>query len=152
MFCRFQKAAPSGWLLKLAEVAGFWLGGFLTKILKSTSRLTVACANALIMSHFYLEPSQGGFQVDSPVKKPRASEMARQAPPYTDRAREEPWEGDDLFVTSQLARGWRLYGSVFLRTIARAIADALRQSRRTPLQKLCRSIPHLAGRTLQKDV
>jgi len=29
------------------------------------------------MSHFYLQPSQSGFKVDSPVKKPRASEMAR---------------------------------------------------------------------------
>lgn len=55
----------------------FGLGGFLTKILKSTYRPTVARANALIMSHFYLEPSQAGFKVDSPVKKPRASERAR---------------------------------------------------------------------------
>jgi len=36
---------------------------------------------------------QGGFQVDSPVKKPRASQMARCAPPYTDRAGEEPCQG-----------------------------------------------------------
>ena len=36
---------------------------------------------------------QTGFEVDAPVKKPRASEMARQAHPYTDRAGEEPWEG-----------------------------------------------------------
>ena len=71
----------------------FGLGGFLTKILKSTCRPTVARANALIMSHFYLQPNRGGFQVDSPVKKPRASEMARCAPPYTYWAREEPWEG-----------------------------------------------------------
>ena len=35
----------------------------------------------------------GGFRVDSPVRKPVASEMARSSPPYTDRAREEPWEG-----------------------------------------------------------
>lgn len=31
--------------------------------------------------------------MDSPVKKPNASEMARCAPPYTKRAGEEPWEG-----------------------------------------------------------
>ena len=65
----------------------------MTKIVKSTFWPPVARANALIMSHFYLEPSQTGFKVDSPVKKPRASEMARLAPPYTDCAREEPWEG-----------------------------------------------------------
>jgi hypothetical protein len=27
--------------------------------------------------------SRGGFQLDSPVKKPDASEMARSSPPYT---------------------------------------------------------------------
>jgi hypothetical protein len=32
-----------------------------------------------------------GFRLDSPVKKPPASELARSAPPPTDRAREEPW-------------------------------------------------------------
>jgi hypothetical protein len=72
----------------------FGLGGFLTKIVKSTFRPTVVRSNSLIMSHFYLEPSQTGFKVDSPVKKPRASEMPRSAPPYTDWALEEPWEGE----------------------------------------------------------
>jgi len=32
--------------------------------------------------------------VASPVKKPVASEMPRCAPPYTDQAGEEPWEGE----------------------------------------------------------
>lgn len=31
--------------------------------------------------------------MDSPVKEPVASEMPRSAPPYTDRAREEPCRG-----------------------------------------------------------
>ena len=35
----------------------------------------------------------GGFQVDSPVKSARASEMPRLAPPYTFEPREEPLEG-----------------------------------------------------------
>ncbi len=40
------------------------------------------------------EPAcRGGFQVDSPVRNPVASEIAHSAPPYTDRATEEPWEG-----------------------------------------------------------
>jgi hypothetical protein len=47
----------------------------------------------LIMSQEFRQAPQGGFQVDSPVKKPRASEMPRSAPPYTDCAREEPWPG-----------------------------------------------------------
>ncbi|PXW66346.1 hypothetical protein C7964_11077, partial [Loktanella sp. PT4BL] len=42
---------------------------------------------------FIFPADQTGFEVDSPVKKPRASEMARQAPPYTDQAGEEPWDG-----------------------------------------------------------
>ena len=47
----------------------------------------------LKLSHNFPQGRRGGFQVDSPVKKPVASEMPRSAPPYTDRAREEPWEG-----------------------------------------------------------
>ncbi len=39
----------------------------------------------------------GGFQVDSPVRNPVASKMARSAPPYTSRAREEPWEGVSMY-------------------------------------------------------
>jgi hypothetical protein len=35
----------------------------------------------------------GGFQVDSPVKKPDASEMPRSAPPHTFGAGEEPSGG-----------------------------------------------------------
>lgn len=49
------------------------------------------------MREYLLRVHLGGFQVDSPVKKPNASEMARCAPPYTDRDGEEPWEGGDAF-------------------------------------------------------
>ena len=45
------------------------------------------------MSQIYLQLGEGGFQVDSPVRNPGASEMARSSPPYTDRAGEEPWRG-----------------------------------------------------------
>jgi len=49
--------------------------------------------------------------VDSPVKKPRASQMARCAPPYTDRAGEEPCQGGvlkaELYSRSAEAYGVR---------------------------------------------
>ena len=48
---------------------------------------------SLIMSHNAEAICGGGFQVASPVKKPRASEMPRSAPPYTNKAREEPCPG-----------------------------------------------------------
>ena len=41
-------------------------------------------------SHYSASTRRGGFQVDSPVRNPVASEIARSAPPYTDRTREEP--------------------------------------------------------------
>ena len=45
------------------------------------------------------EPAcRGGFQVDSPVRNPVASEIAHSAPPYTIRAREEPWEGEPALL------------------------------------------------------
>jgi len=49
---------------------------------------------SLILIHNAEAICGGGFQVASPVKKPRASEMRRSAPPYTDRAREEPCRGE----------------------------------------------------------
>jgi hypothetical protein len=51
----------------------------------------------LILSHNAEAVRGGGFQVASPVKKPRASEMPRCAPPYKDPAREEPWPGGGMF-------------------------------------------------------
>lgn len=52
----------------------------------------------LILSHNSRHGRWGGFRVDSPVKKPVASEMPRSAPPYTDPAREEPWEGGGVEI------------------------------------------------------
>ena len=45
------------------------------------------------MSRFFQDYPAGGFRLDSPVKVPVASEMPRCAPPYTNRAREEPCQG-----------------------------------------------------------
>ena len=49
-----------------------------------------------LLFYYTIKYSTGlpGFQVDSPTKSTYASEIPRQAPPYTDRAREEPWEGE----------------------------------------------------------
>jgi hypothetical protein len=47
----------------------------------------------LISSQEFAWVRPSGFQVASPVKRPVASEMARSAPPYTNRAREEPCQG-----------------------------------------------------------
>ena len=48
---------------------------------------------SLILSHNAKAIRGGGFQVASPVKKPRASEMPRCAPPHTFGAGEEPCQG-----------------------------------------------------------
>jgi hypothetical protein len=48
---------------------------------------------SLILIHNAEAICGGGFQVASPVKKPRASEMPRCAPPYTFGAGEEPCRG-----------------------------------------------------------
>ena len=96
-FCgfRFYGRAPVVWL---ASVGGFWgQGGFL-KLARVASLVASTWPEAvprklLISSRKSRRIGRGGFQLDSPVKKPRASEMARSAPPYTDRVREEPWEG-----------------------------------------------------------
>lgn len=47
------------------------------------------------MSRFFQNHAAGGFRVDSPVKKPGASEMPRCAPPHTFRAGEEPLGGGE---------------------------------------------------------
>jgi hypothetical protein len=44
----------------------------------------------LILSHNFRQGRRGGFEVDSPVKKPDARKLARSAPPYTNRVGEEP--------------------------------------------------------------
>jgi hypothetical protein len=82
-----------GWLPRVASVARviqqvdpldsagnpLWPGGPTRKFLK--------------LSQNFERGSQGGFQVDSPVKRPDARKLARSAPPYTDRAQEEPCRG-----------------------------------------------------------
>ena len=72
-------------------------GGF-PKVAKVDSRAESTLATAwlrkrLILSQNFYRCQLGGFQVDSPVKKPVARKLPRCAPPYTDRAREEPEEG-----------------------------------------------------------
>jgi len=74
-----------------------WLTGFPRWILLFLSRIhpegQITSRNQLLLNYFTVNASRGGFRLDSPVKKPVASEMPRCAPPYTDWAREEPWEG-----------------------------------------------------------
>ena len=48
----------------------------------------------LKMSQDLWRAGDGGFHVASPVKTPDAGQAPDSAPPYTDRAREEPLEGD----------------------------------------------------------
>jgi hypothetical protein len=50
-------------------------------------------AKLLIMSQKSDANRWGGFQVDSPVRNPVASEIARSSPPYTDRPKKEPLGG-----------------------------------------------------------
>ena len=45
------------------------------------------------MSRNLSRAGAGGFRVDSPVKRPDARKVSGCAPPYTNRAREEPWPG-----------------------------------------------------------
>ena len=85
-------------MLRVASMGGFFgQSGFL-KLARVDSSEESTWPGAmprkvLILSQKSLQIDRGGFQVDSPVKKPVASEMPRSAPPYTDRAQEEPWEG-----------------------------------------------------------
>ena len=92
---RSDNARP-GWLPEVASNQG----GF-PKLASLDSKRNPAWPGlrfrkALIMSQEFRQAPQGGFQVDSPVKKPRASEMPRSAPPYTNRVREEPCRGGVL--------------------------------------------------------
>jgi len=86
---RWVPAGFAGFPKWLPHLPG-WILGFLSRI--HPAGLT-APRNLLLYKHFIPEASRGGFQVDSPVKKPVASEMPRCAPPYTQRPGEEPWEG-----------------------------------------------------------
>ncbi len=68
------------------------VGGFVPTRRIHPEGLITSCKR-LLFQRFILNRRRGGFQVDSPVRNPVASKMARSAPPYTDRAREEPWRG-----------------------------------------------------------
>jgi hypothetical protein len=50
--------------------------------------------NCLNMSQNFRRAGEGCFQLDSPVKWPDAGKLPRSAPPYTDRALEEPCKGE----------------------------------------------------------
>lgn len=63
------------------------------------------CPKSLKLSLNPARLSQTGFQVDSPVKYPNARKLPRQAPPYTDCAQEEPWEGDGPTQALHLTTG-----------------------------------------------
>jgi len=56
------------------------------------------------MSRFFQNRVAGGFRLDSPVKVPVASEMARCAPPSTDPAREEPCQGGGHTLSARSGR------------------------------------------------
>lgn len=85
---------PRGWLPEVALVAS----GF-REVDSLASRRNPAWPSRrsrkiLILSQNFLEGRWGGFKVASPVKRPDAGKLPRSAPPYTDRAGEEPWVGD----------------------------------------------------------
>ena len=92
------ESTPSGqserrWLPDVALVtAGFrWVACL--DSLRNPLRPAGRSRKILILSRNFQRGDWGGFQVDSPVKRPDAGKLPRSAPPYTDRAREEPWEG-----------------------------------------------------------
>ena len=65
--------------------------------LESTAAATPA-RKSLNLSQNFRRAGEGGFRVDSPAKWPDAGKLPRSAPPYTDRPREEPWEGGCVAV------------------------------------------------------
>ena len=79
-------------------------GGFLDSLMESTC-MDAEKRNPLIMIQVLACRPRAGFQVDSPVKRPDASKVARCAPPYTQTAGEEPWEGDGPTQALHLTTG-----------------------------------------------
>lgn len=82
---------------EMASSAGFWRGWIPESGLPGFRR-GIHFASGKNCKHLNLSQNsglnrKGGFQVDSPVKKPRASEMPRSAPPYTFGGWEEPCQG-----------------------------------------------------------
>ncbi len=55
-------------------------------------------ARGLILQRFQAIRGEFRTRVDSQKNRSDASEVARSAPPYTDPAMEEPWEGDDVIT------------------------------------------------------
>ena len=104
LFALESTSSPS---IVLAGLQGVFRGGFLGWLPASVDSVQVdsldsseestwpagPSAKLLILSLNSEPACQGGFQVDSPVRNPVASEIARSSPPYTNRAGEEPWEG-----------------------------------------------------------
>jgi hypothetical protein len=78
----------------------------LTEIVKSTLGHEKMPRKLLLSRRIISGVAAGGFRVDSPVRNPVASEMARSSPPYTDPAREEPWEGasDEIACEGKLRK------------------------------------------------
>ena len=101
LFALESTSSPS---IVLAGLQGVFRGGFLGWLPASVDSVQVdsldsseestwpagPSAKLLILSLNSEPACQRGFQVDSPVRNPVASEIARSSPPYTDRAREEP--------------------------------------------------------------
>jgi hypothetical protein len=82
-----QRVASGGWLLvRVASLASVgwipnwhthlpgWILGFLSRIHPEGQ---IASRNQLLLNNFIASTSLSGFRLDSPVKKPVASEMPR---------------------------------------------------------------------------
>ena len=87
--CRPFRGGFLGWLPATLDPARV---DSLDSVEESTSA-SVDRHKPRIWRGFMRHSPRGGFRVGSPVKPPRASKMPRSAPPYTDQAREEPWQG-----------------------------------------------------------
>ena len=77
----------------------------MTQIVKSTLGHERMPRNLLLLLSLISGVAAGGFRVDSPVKNPAASEIARSSPPYTDRAIEKPWDGGERTAMRHLTIG-----------------------------------------------
>ena len=79
-------------------------GGFLDSSMESTCT-DAGKRNPLIMIQVFARRGRAGFQLASPVNRPDARKLARCAPPYTQRAGEEPWEGVSPMPMRHLTTG-----------------------------------------------
>ena len=88
-----------GWPSEVASLAsGFrWVACLASR--RNPLRPAGRSRKILILSRNFQPGRWGGFQVDSPVKRPDAGKLARSAPPYTDPAEEEPSGGVICFAT-----------------------------------------------------